>query len=164
MRQVMVFSTSLGPRPGACVPTTRTGGVSSGKVSTLRRGITWAANTTKAMETIRIAIGLRRDRWVTGLCSGGSAWRLGGSVAQGGSGGGLGDDLVALLQLGAAVEHDPRAGGEGRVQEELPPALSKSRPRGPLRRVARAHPAGGLRPRNATRGGRNLTAFSPCFW
>src|SRR4029079_12333998 len=34
IRQVIVFSTSLGPSPGAKVPTTSTGGVSSGKVST----------------------------------------------------------------------------------------------------------------------------------
>ena len=44
----MVFSTSLGPRPGACVPTTSTGGVSSGNVSTLMRGVTTNANTTTA--------------------------------------------------------------------------------------------------------------------
>src|SRR4051812_32568566 len=57
MRQVMVFSTSLGPSPGASVPTTRTGGVSSGNVSTLIRGVTTAANTTSPMQIIRIAIG-----------------------------------------------------------------------------------------------------------
>src|SRR5437763_11310878 len=49
MRQVMVFSTSLGPSPGASVPTTSTGGVNSGKVSTDRRGVTTSANTTSPM-------------------------------------------------------------------------------------------------------------------
>src|SRR5512138_3424244 len=58
-RQVMVFSTSLVPRPGACVPTTSTGGVSSGKVSTLIRGVTTAANTITPTHAIRTAIGLR---------------------------------------------------------------------------------------------------------
>src|SRR6201747_2816985 len=53
MRQVMVFSTSWGPSPGARVPTTSTGGVSSGKVSTLSRGVTTAANTTRPMQIIK---------------------------------------------------------------------------------------------------------------
>src|SRR5512143_3924582 len=57
IRQVMVFSTSLGPRPGASVPTTSTGGVNSGKVSTLMRGVTTAANTTTPMQTIKTATG-----------------------------------------------------------------------------------------------------------
>src|SRR5664279_4133574 len=52
-RQVMVFSTSLGPRPGASVPTTSTGGVSSGKVSTLMRGVTTMEKTTSAIAIIR---------------------------------------------------------------------------------------------------------------
>src|SRR3954469_10927093 len=58
MRQVMVFSTSLGPSPGASVPTTKTGGVNSGKVSTLIRGVTTAANTTSPRQSISTAIGL----------------------------------------------------------------------------------------------------------
>src|SRR5215471_8428216 len=57
IRQVIVFSTSLGPRPGASVPTTRTGGVSSGNVSTLIRGVTTAAKTTSANDTIKTAMG-----------------------------------------------------------------------------------------------------------
>src|SRR3954467_8098769 len=65
MRQVMVFSTSFGPRPGASVPTTSTGGVSSGKVSTDMRGVTTAANATSPMQIIRIAIGLRSASEVT---------------------------------------------------------------------------------------------------
>src|SRR3569623_1882226 len=65
MRQLKVFSTSLGPRPGAIVPTTSTGGVNSGNVSTLMRGVTTAANTTSAMATINTAMGLRRARPVT---------------------------------------------------------------------------------------------------
>src|SRR3954465_11155518 len=65
MRQVMVFSTSFGPSPGASVPTTSTGGVSSGKVSMLIRGVTTAANTTRPMQIISIAIGLRSASEVT---------------------------------------------------------------------------------------------------
>src|SRR4051812_19656249 len=65
MRQVMVFSTSLGPSPGASVPTTSTGGVSSGKVSTGMRGVTTAANTTSPMQIIRIAIGFVSKSRVT---------------------------------------------------------------------------------------------------
>src|SRR5450759_492879 len=65
MRQVIVFSTSLGPSPGAKVPTTSTGGVSSGNVSTLMRGVTTRAKTTSPTQIIRIAMGLRRDRPVT---------------------------------------------------------------------------------------------------
>src|SRR6202142_959908 len=57
MRQVMVFSTSFGPSPGAKVPTTSTGGVSSGNVSTLIRGVTTKAKTTSPTQIIRIAIG-----------------------------------------------------------------------------------------------------------
>src|SRR3569623_1673933 len=66
MRQLSVFSTSLGPRPGALVPTTSTGGVSSGNVSTLMRGVTTTANTTSAMAAINTAMGLRNARPVTG--------------------------------------------------------------------------------------------------
>src|SRR5436305_750432 len=65
MRQVMVFSTSLGPRPGASVPTTSTGGVSSGKVSTDMRGATTHAKTTSPTQIMRIAIGLRSESDVT---------------------------------------------------------------------------------------------------
>ena len=65
MRQVIVFSTSLGPRPGASVPTTSTGGVSSGTVSTLMRGVTTSAKTTRPMQIIRMAIGFLSDRPVT---------------------------------------------------------------------------------------------------
>src|SRR5215471_13499078 len=50
MRQVIVFSTSFGPRPEASVPTTSTGGVSSGNVSTAMRGVTTTANTTSAID------------------------------------------------------------------------------------------------------------------
>ena len=57
----MVFSTSFGPRPGASVPMTSTGGVSSGKVSTLIRGVTTAANTTSAMHIMSTAIGFRSE-------------------------------------------------------------------------------------------------------
>src|SRR5579863_8170317 len=66
-RQLIVFSTSFGPSPGASVPTMSTGGVSSGKVSTLMRGVTTHAKTTRAMHTIKIAMGLRRERDVIGL-------------------------------------------------------------------------------------------------
>ena len=65
MRQVIVFSTSLGPSPGARVPTTSTGGVSSGNVSTGMRGVTTAENTTSPMQIIKIAIGFLRARRVT---------------------------------------------------------------------------------------------------
>src|SRR6476646_9284089 len=60
MRQVIVFSMSFGPSPGASVPTTSTGGVNSGNVSTLIRGVTTAANTTSPMQIIKIAIGFLR--------------------------------------------------------------------------------------------------------
>ena len=66
MRQVMVFSTSFGPSPGASVPTTNTGGVSSGKVSTDIRGVTTNAKTTSPTQIMRIAIGLRSASDVTG--------------------------------------------------------------------------------------------------
>ena len=59
-----VFSTSFGPSPGASVPMTSTGGVSSGKVSTLMRGVTTPAKTTSAMQIIRIAIGLASESLV----------------------------------------------------------------------------------------------------
>src|ERR1700690_3091647 len=65
MRQVIVFSTSLGPRPGANVPTTSTGGVSSGNVSTLMRGVTTRANTTSPTQIMRIAIGFLSASAVT---------------------------------------------------------------------------------------------------
>src|SRR3954470_20015556 len=65
IRQVMVFSTSFGPSPGASVPTTSTGGVSSGKVSTLMRGVTTAANTSKPTQSMKIAMGFRSARRVT---------------------------------------------------------------------------------------------------
>ena len=61
----MVFSTSFGPSPGASVPMISTGGVSSGNVSTLIRGVTTAAKTTRPMQSISTAIGLRSDRPVT---------------------------------------------------------------------------------------------------
>ena len=61
MRQVIVFSTSFGPSPGACVPTTSTGGVSSGKVSIAMRGVTTNENTQNAIEIMRIAIGFLSD-------------------------------------------------------------------------------------------------------
>ena len=48
---------------------TSTGGVSSGKVSTLMRGVTTAANTTSPMQTIRIAIGLLQREAGHGLPS-----------------------------------------------------------------------------------------------
>src|SRR5262245_12216518 len=57
MRQVIVFSTSFGPRPGASVPTTSTGGVSSGNVSTAMRGVTTTEKTTRPMHTIAVAMG-----------------------------------------------------------------------------------------------------------
>ncbi len=47
------------------MPTTSTGGVSSGKVSTDMRGVTTHANTTSPTQIIRIAIGLRSDSDVT---------------------------------------------------------------------------------------------------
>ena len=65
-RQLIVFSTSFGPRPGQRVPMMSTGGVSSGKVSTLMRGVTTAANTTRPTQIIRMAIGFRSEREVTG--------------------------------------------------------------------------------------------------
>src|SRR6185369_5358785 len=65
MRQVIVFSTSFGPSPGASVPTTRTGGVNSGNVSTLMRGVTTAANTTRPTQIIRIAMGFLSAKRVT---------------------------------------------------------------------------------------------------
>ena len=40
----------------------RTGGVSSGKVSTLIRGVTTPAKTISAMQIISTAMGLRRER------------------------------------------------------------------------------------------------------
>ena len=58
-RHDMVFSTSFGPRPGARVPMMSTGGVSSGNVSTLIRGVTTPAKTTSPMQIIRTAIGFR---------------------------------------------------------------------------------------------------------
>src|SRR5579859_7464669 len=63
-RQVIVFSTSFGPSPGASVPTTSTGGVSSGKVSTAMRGVTTALNTTRAIDAISTAMGLVSDSLV----------------------------------------------------------------------------------------------------
>src|SRR5450432_160486 len=62
MRQVIVFSTSFGPRPGTRVPTTSTGGVSSGNVSTLIRGVTTRANTTSPMQIIKTAMGFLSAR------------------------------------------------------------------------------------------------------
>ena len=59
-RHDTVFSTSFGPRPGARVPMMSTGGVSSGNVSTLIRGVTTPAKTTSPMQIIRTAIGFRR--------------------------------------------------------------------------------------------------------
>src|SRR6185312_7336070 len=74
-RHVMVFSTSLGPRPGACVPTTSTGGVSSGKVSTLMRGVTTKAKTVSPRHTISTAIGLRSASAVTTVLADGRSQR-----------------------------------------------------------------------------------------
>ena len=67
-RQETVFSTSFGPSPGASVPMISTGGVSSGKVSTLMRGVTTPANTTRPMQIINTAIGFLSARPVT-VCS-----------------------------------------------------------------------------------------------
>src|SRR5690349_5709304 len=98
-RHVSVFSTSFGPRPGACVPTTRTGGVSSGNVSTLMRGVTTHANTTSPMQIMRIAIGFRSERAVTA-----SPIDLSRS------------DRVAVVEERATLDHDGGAGHDLRVE------------------------------------------------
>src|SRR3569833_4572283 len=146
MRQLSVFSTSFGPRPGASEPTTRTGGVSSGNVSTLMRGVTTAANTTSAMAAISTAMGLRRARPVMGAPGSGpggsadGAPRTASSLFRPDSGladelalpgqrsrgcgrlAGAGDlfrlDGVPFLQQSAAFADDQRPGSQRAIQEQ----------------------------------------------
>ena len=104
-----VFSTSFGPRPGASVPMTSTGGVSSGKVSTLMRGVTTPAKTMSAMQTIRIAIGLRSERPVTSVDS-------------------LRVDAVAVVEERAPFGDDLRAGAQLLRLDEQAAARSRRGP------------------------------------
>src|SRR4051812_7070337 len=105
----MVFSTSFGPRPGACVPMTNTGGVSSGNVSTLIRGVTTNANTTRAMAIISTAMGFCKASLVMRRLGMRRLMRL-----RGCPGGGIdpvaprgaAHDLIAFLQQGTALDHD----------------------------------------------------------
>src|SRR5579862_180373 len=151
MRQVSVFSTSLGPRPGAIVPTTRTGGVSSGNVSTLMRGVTTTAKTTSAIAAIRMAMGFRRDRPVmSGPPSGSSAtkrssclsrdvrspWisaspasrcRHDGHLSGGELGRLLGVDAVAILEDRPPLRHHRAPGSKGPVDEERTTRLAQDR-------------------------------------
>src|SRR3569623_2254966 len=146
MRQLSVFSTAFGPRPGAIVPTTKTGGVSSGNVSTLMRGVTTAANTTSAMAAMSTAMGLRRARPVMGAPGSRPRRSADGATRSASSrsrpDGGLADQLalpvhrprgggrlasegnlfrfdgVAFLQQGAAFADDQALGGPRSIEEQ----------------------------------------------
>ena len=122
--------------PGASVPMTSTGGVSSGNVSTLIRGVTTPAKTTSAMQSIRTAIGLRSERPVTALrlsrgpCRGAAPSRARASahavaVQERAA---LGDDVRAGLRAPGRREHvaaDLAQHGE-RARVATSPSTTKS--------------------------------------
>src|SRR5581483_7480097 len=177
MRHVSVFSTSFGPSPGAMVPTTRTGGVSSGNVSTLILGVTTAAKTTTAMETIKIATGFFRDSHVTldppaacnastGPESSATPWCR--SVGEGSRGAVrrwhrsgrrarlrlrslFRGDLVPVLQQRASLRHDPGARSEGRIEVHRAPGFSFDGDGLRMREIAFDDEQAGFRPAEGCR-------------
>ena len=115
------------PSPGASVPMMSTGGVSSGNVSTLMRGVTTPAKTTSPTQSIRTAIGLRSDSAGHGCsaalrrCAAGADWRARRER------GFLRGDAVAVGEQRAPLGDDARARRERGLEEQVAPLLALRR-------------------------------------